>query len=114
MLTPREKSPFSENVPRGGSNPRRCGQRAQTLPTSCSGPSAAVRTESRPKGYTKKKNKTKQNKKPQTNKQKQNPEKIGASVPTNLLFNLDYVQCAAGTRLSLYVEGLKAEPLISR
>ena len=33
MLTPREKSPLSENVPRGGSNPRRCGQRAQTLPT---------------------------------------------------------------------------------
>ena len=33
MLTPREKSPLPENVPRGGSNPRRCGQRAQTLPT---------------------------------------------------------------------------------
>ena len=31
MLTPREKSPLPENVPRGGSNPWRCGQRAQTL-----------------------------------------------------------------------------------
>ena len=38
MLTPREKSPLAENFPRGGSNPRRCGQRAQTLPTSYSGP----------------------------------------------------------------------------
>ena len=26
MLTPREKSPLPENFPRGGSNPRRCGQ----------------------------------------------------------------------------------------
>ena len=33
LLTPREKSPLPENVPRGGSNPRRCGQRAQALPT---------------------------------------------------------------------------------
>ena len=33
MLTPREKSPLLENVPRGGSNPRRCGQRAQALRT---------------------------------------------------------------------------------
>ena len=33
MLTPREKSPLPENVPRGGSNPWRCGQRAQALPT---------------------------------------------------------------------------------
>ena len=33
MLTPREKSPVPENVPRGGSNPRHCGQRAQALPT---------------------------------------------------------------------------------
>ena len=33
MLTPREKSPLPENVPRGGSDPRRCGQRAQELPT---------------------------------------------------------------------------------
>ena len=32
MLTPREKIPSTENVPRG-SNPRRCGQRAQALPT---------------------------------------------------------------------------------
>ena len=32
MLTPREKSPLPENVPRGGLNPRRCGQRAQALP----------------------------------------------------------------------------------
>ena len=39
MLTPKEKSPLPEDVPRGGSNPRRCGQRAQTLPTSYSGPS---------------------------------------------------------------------------
>ena len=38
MLIPREKSPPPENVPRGGSNPLRCGQRAQTLPTSYSGP----------------------------------------------------------------------------
>ena len=47
MLTPREKSPLPENVPRGGSNPRRCGQRAQTLPTElfrppCSGISLAT------------------------------------------------------------------------
>ena len=33
MLTRREKSPLPENVPRGGSNPRHCGQRAQALPT---------------------------------------------------------------------------------
>ena len=33
MLTPREKSPLPENVPRGGSNPRRCGQWAQALLT---------------------------------------------------------------------------------
>ena len=32
MLTPREKSPLPENVPRGGSNLRHCGQRAQVLP----------------------------------------------------------------------------------
>ena len=38
MLTPREKSPIPENFPRGGSNLRRCEQRAQTLPTSNSGP----------------------------------------------------------------------------
>ena len=38
MLTPREKSPLPENVPRGGSNPQRCGQRAQTLPTELSQP----------------------------------------------------------------------------
>ena len=38
MSTPREKFPLPENFPRGGSNPRRCGQRAQTLPTSYSGP----------------------------------------------------------------------------
>ena len=42
MLTPREKSPLPENVPRGGSNPRRCGQRAQTLLTSYSGPLTSV------------------------------------------------------------------------
>ena len=33
MLTPREKSPLPENAPRGGSKPRRCGQRAQALPS---------------------------------------------------------------------------------
>ena len=33
MLTPREKSPLLENVPRGGSNPRHRGQRAHALPT---------------------------------------------------------------------------------
>ena len=33
MLTPREKSPLPKNVPRGGSNPRHRGQRAQALPT---------------------------------------------------------------------------------
>ena len=33
MLTSREKSALPENFPRGGSNPRRCGQRAQALPT---------------------------------------------------------------------------------
>ena len=39
MLTPREKkSPLPENFPRGGWNPQRCEQRAQTLPTSYSGP----------------------------------------------------------------------------
>ena len=40
MLTPREKSPLPENFPRGGSNPQGCGQWAQTLPTSYSGPRA--------------------------------------------------------------------------
>ena len=44
MLTPREKSPLPENFPRGGSNPRRCGQRAQTLPTSYSGPRVSFKT----------------------------------------------------------------------
>ena len=38
MLTPRNKSPLPENFPRGGSNPRRCGQRAQTRPRSYSVP----------------------------------------------------------------------------
>ena len=42
MLTPREKSPLPENFPRGGSNPLHCGQRAQTLPTSYSGPQTAL------------------------------------------------------------------------
>ena len=41
MLTPGEKCPLPENFPRGESNPRRCGQRAQTLPTSYSGPQRA-------------------------------------------------------------------------
>ena len=42
MLTPREKSPLPENCPRGGSNPRRCGQRAEPLPTSYSGPLISI------------------------------------------------------------------------
>ena len=45
MLTPREKSPLPENFPRGGSNPQRCGQRAQTLPKSYSGPLIASKWE---------------------------------------------------------------------
>ena len=44
MLPPREKSPLPKNFPRGGSNPRRCCQRAQTLPTSYSGPHSLVST----------------------------------------------------------------------
>ena len=44
MLIPREKSLLPENFPRGGSNPRRCEQRAQTLPTSYSGPVHLVYT----------------------------------------------------------------------
>ena len=42
MLTPGEKSPQPENVPRGGSNPRRCGQRAQALPTELFPPPSMV------------------------------------------------------------------------
>ena len=42
MLTPREKSPLPENVPRGGSNPRHCGQRAQALPTELFRPSLTL------------------------------------------------------------------------
>ena len=38
MLTPREESPLPENFSRGGLNPQCCGQRAQTLSTSYSGP----------------------------------------------------------------------------
>ena len=38
MLTPREKSPLPENVPRGGLNPRHCRQQAQALPTELFGP----------------------------------------------------------------------------
>ena len=45
MLTPREKSPLPEDFPRGGSNPRPCGQRAQTLPTSYSGPLQTTHTD---------------------------------------------------------------------
>ena len=41
MLTPRGKIPSTENVPRGGSNPRRCGQRAQALPTELFRPQTA-------------------------------------------------------------------------
>ena len=41
-LTPREKSPLPQNFPRGGSNPRRCGQRAQTLSASYSGPHTLI------------------------------------------------------------------------
>ena len=42
MLTPREKSPIPENVPRGGLNPRRCGQRAQALPAELFRPPSCV------------------------------------------------------------------------
>ena len=42
MLTPREKSPLPENVPRGESNPQRCGQRAQALPTELFRPLARI------------------------------------------------------------------------
>ena len=42
MLTPREKSPLPESVPRGGSNPRHCGQRAQALPTELFRPQALI------------------------------------------------------------------------
>ena len=42
MLTLREKSPLLENFPTGGSNPRRCGQWAQTLPTSYSSPGLLI------------------------------------------------------------------------
>ena len=42
MLTPREKSPLPEKVPRGLSNPRRCGQRAQALPTEIFRPQPGV------------------------------------------------------------------------
>ena len=44
MLSPREKSPVPENFPRGWSNLRRCGQRAQTLPMSYSGPLVGLNT----------------------------------------------------------------------
>ena len=49
MLTPREKSPLPENVPRGGSNQRRCGQRAQALPTELFRPPQSCLTLSRTK-----------------------------------------------------------------
>ena len=42
IFTPREKSPLPENVPRGGSNPRHCGQRAQALPTELFRPPKAI------------------------------------------------------------------------
>ena len=42
MLTPREKSPLPENFSRGVSNPQHCGQWAQTLPTSYSGPTSTT------------------------------------------------------------------------
>ena len=38
MLTPREKSPLPENVPRGGSNPRHCGSEPKHYQLSYSGP----------------------------------------------------------------------------
>ena len=38
MLTPREKSPLPENVPRGGSNPRHCGSDPKHYQLSYSGP----------------------------------------------------------------------------
>ena len=42
MLTPREESPLPENVPRGGSNPWHCGQRAQALPTELFRPKSSI------------------------------------------------------------------------
>ena len=45
MLTPREKSPLPENVPRGGSNPRHRGQRAQALPTELFRPQTGLQIE---------------------------------------------------------------------
>ena len=42
MLTPREKSPLPENVPRGGSNPWHRGQRAHALPTELFRPPAQL------------------------------------------------------------------------
>ena len=44
MLTPRGKSPLPENIPRGGSNPQRCGQRAQALPTELFRPHTASKS----------------------------------------------------------------------
>ena len=38
MLTPREKSPLPENVPRGVSNPRHCGSEPKHYQLSYSGP----------------------------------------------------------------------------
>ena len=38
MLTPREKSPLPENVPRGGSNPRHCGSKPKHYQLSYCGP----------------------------------------------------------------------------
>ena len=44
MLTPREKSPLPENVPKGVSNPRHCGSEAQALPTELFRPPSALVT----------------------------------------------------------------------
>ena len=41
MLTPREKSPLPENVPRGVSNPRHCGSEPKHYQLSYSGPICA-------------------------------------------------------------------------
>ena len=42
MLTPREKSPLPENVPRGVSNPRHCGSEPKHYQLSYSGPRTAM------------------------------------------------------------------------
>ena len=71
MLTPREKSPLPENVPRGVSNPRHCGSEPKHYQLSYSGPvSEPVKL-----------NKTDRQKK-QTSKAKQEHIHIGKSKLT--------------------------------